>query len=123
MVVIDTNPCEKIKTLGIAYATNKRNSHVPMGDLERFMTAFLRYPYRRDSQRVARDVMLLILLTGLRPNEAATLKWSNVDFERKRIVLLNTKNGTDHIVPMTNLTYALFRYREAHAEKSSYVFR
>ncbi|MCD8492921.1 MAG: tyrosine-type recombinase/integrase [Geovibrio sp.] len=67
--------------------------------------------------------MLLILLTGLRPNEAASLRWSNVDFQRKRIVLLNTKNGTDHTVPMTNLIYALLRYREAHADKSPYVFR
>lgn len=123
MEVIDVNPCVSVKNLGIAYAIRKKNSHIAMEDLERFMTAFLNYPYRRDSQRVARDVMFLILLTGLRPNEAATLKWSNIEFERKRIVLLNTKNGTDHILPMTNLSYALFRYREAHAEKSSYVFR
>jgi integrase len=64
-----------------------------------------------------------MLLTGLRPNEAATLKWSNVDFERKRVVLKDTKNGTDHVIPMTNVIYALFRHREENNDKSPYVFR
>lgn len=123
MEIIEANPCEPIKRLGIAYPSNKRNGHIPMEDLGKFMTAFLDYPYQRDSQRVARDVIFLILLTGLRPNEAATLKWSNVDFDRKRITLRDTKNGQDHIVPMTNVIYALLRHREEHAEKSPYVFR
>ena len=123
MEIIDANPCASVKNLGIAYAIKKKNSHIAMQDMEKFMTAFLRYPYRRDSQRVARDVMFLMLLTGLRPNEAATLKWNNVDFERKRVVLRNTKNGTDHVIPMTSLIYALFRHREENNDKSPYVFR
>lgn len=123
MEVIDTNPCASVKHLGITYAIKKKNSHIAVEDMEKFMTAFVNYPYRRDSQRVARDVMMLMLLTGLRPNEAATLKWDNVDFKRKRVVLKDTKNGSDHVIPMTNLIYALFRLREEHSDKSPYVFR
>jgi len=92
-------------------------------DLEKFLTAFVRYDYARDSQMVARDVIVLILSTGLRKNEAQKLMWKDVDFKRKTINIPNTKNGRDHLLPMTQLTYSMLKYRQENAEKSKYVFR
>ena len=44
---------------------------------------------------------MLLLFTGLRRSEAATLGWSGVNFNEGYFKVHDTKNGTDHIVPMS----------------------
>lgn len=122
--VIDQNPCELVTNAGMRYRIGKRTRHIePNIDLGKFLKAFVNYKYQRDSERVARDVILLIITTGLRSQEARTLKWKNVDFERKLIIIPDTKNKLPHIVPMVPLTYSLLSYRQEYRDSSQYVFR
>ena len=51
----------------------------------------------------ARDCLLLGLLTGVRPSEALGLRWADVDFANATLTFRNTKNGTDHELPLTAL--------------------
>lgn len=46
------------------------------------------------------DFVRLLAFTGCRKNEAANLLWRDVDFDRSRIHLRVTKNGTPRYVPM-----------------------
>src|SRR4029077_11443505 len=71
--------------------------------------------------RTIRDYLLLVLFTGLRRNEAATLKWSAVDFDARTLTIEDTKNGIVHALPQTGLLYALLRGRVAKTT-SQYVF-
>ena len=87
------------------------------------MLALKNYKFLRDSERVSRDVILLILTTGLRLTEASTIQWKQINFNKKTILIPDTKNGRDHVVPMTPLTFAMLLYRREHHEDSSYVFR
>ena len=43
----------------------------------------------------------LYLLTGVRKEELLTLKWADIDLERKELKLTDTKNGKAHYVPLS----------------------
>lgn len=43
----------------------------------------------------------LYLLTGLRKEELLTLKWADIDFDRKELKLTDTKNGKSHYLPLS----------------------
>jgi len=70
-------------------------------------------------------VILLIITTGLRSEEARALKWENVDLRKERLAFIipDTKNGLDHTVSITPLSYSMLLYRKEHGEGSEYVFR
>jgi integrase len=73
------------------------------------------------NREVVRDFLLFVLLTGLRRNEAAKLTWNHVDLKDKTIVIKDTKNHTDHTLPLTDFLYDLLTKRKADA-KTKYVF-
>ena len=62
---------------------------------------------------IARDYLLLLLFTGLRRSEAASLTWADVDFKAKliRIPAEETKTNTKLDLPMTDYVYKLLRAR------------
>jgi len=122
--IINENPCQIVTQARMRYRIKAKTSHLEVNDdLPKFLTALTQYQYLRDSERVARDLTILILTTGLRSTEARTLKWENVDFRRKQFTIPDPKNRRPHTVPMVPLTYSLLRYREENAEGSEYVFR
>jgi len=43
----------------------------------------------------------LALETGMRRGELYALEWDRVDFERRQLILLKTKNGTARVVILT----------------------
>jgi integrase len=49
---------------------------------------------------LARDYLWFLLLTGCRAKEAHTLTWADVDLEDASVVLRDTKNHTDHRLPL-----------------------
>lgn len=67
------------------------------------------------------DYFLLILFTGLRQKEAASLTWENVDLLQKTFQLVDTKNRSTHILPMSNFVYSVFERRRI-STKSNFVF-
>ena len=54
-------------------------------------------------------LVVLALSTGARQMELLTLTWSQVDFEQKVLRLLDTKNGTARVLPMTGRALELMR--------------
>ncbi len=58
------------------------------------------------------DLYRLILLTGLRPGEAAALTADSIDAEAKTIRLTDTKNGRTHTVPISPQVSAIIKRRK-----------
>lgn len=54
-------------------------------------------------------VVVLALSTGMRQGEIMNLKWSDVDFQRGRIVLQETKNGERRVVPLTGIAFQILQ--------------
>lgn len=51
----------------------------------------------------------LLLLTGMRPSEAASLRWDQVRLAERRIVLTKTKTGRSRHVPLASEAVSLLR--------------
>ncbi len=70
---------------------------------------------------VARDYLLLVLFTGLRKTEAAALTWKNVDMQGRTLVVPDTKNREDHMLPLSDFLYTLL-LRRWQARVIDFVF-
>lgn len=96
--------------------TPKRNP-IPFDRLPDFYNAVMGLPL------MGRDYILLLLFTGLRRREAAGLRWSEVDFERRIICLptvrVKTRNALN--LPMTDFVADLLIARRQIGD-ANYVF-
>lgn len=68
------------------------------------------------------DYFLFLLLTGLRREEALGLRWDDVDFIGKTFVVRDTKNHSDHELPITNAILARRRLNTDGRAMSEKVF-
>jgi integrase len=64
------------------------------------------------------DIVRLLLLTGQRRTEISRLTWSEVDFDRKLIVLgaERTKNSRSHEVPLSSQALAILARQDRRTE-------
>jgi integrase len=60
-----------------------------------------------------RDFLLFLVLTGLRRNEAATLKWEDVNLRSKMFTVPDTKNHEPHSLPLSDFLYTMLKRRHA----------
>jgi len=67
------------------------------------------------------DFLLLLLFTGLRRSEAATLQWRDVDLQDSTFSLSKTKSRRPHSLPFSTFVRALF-IRRLGARRNEYVF-
>ena len=62
-----------------------------------------------------RDYLLLLILTGLRRQEAAALTWDCVDLKAKTLTVTDTKNREDHTLPLSDFLLAMLERRGSNA--------
>lgn len=60
---------------------------------------------------VVGDYILFSLITASRSIESATLRWSDVDLAKGRMVFRNTKNGQDYVFPIAPLARTILQRR------------
>jgi integrase len=87
-----------------------RTRHLRPDELAKFYTAVCELP-----SVIARDYLLLLTFTGLRRNEAATLRWEDVDLGAKiiRVPGASTKAGRKLDLPMSDFVHDLLAARRA----------
>ncbi len=68
-----------------------------------------------------RDFFKLLLFTGLRKDEALSLKWTQVDFEGKTFTILDPKNNNDLTLPMSTTITEIFKDR-LKCRENDFVF-
>ncbi len=78
---------------------------------------------RCDTNGIVRDYLLVVLLTGLRRSEAASLRWADIDFDSRtlKIDAERTKNHRVHRLPLTPFLLDLF-HKRFHSRHSEFVF-
>lgn len=68
-------------------------------------------------------IVVLCLSTGARKMEIVGLKWANVDFDRRMIVLHDTKNGERRVLPLSGLALDLLtKHAQVRHINSDLVF-
>jgi integrase len=102
------NPTRRLKRSW--FAVPRRERHVTAEQLPAFYKAVMELP-----NPVALDYILLLLFTGLRRREAASLTWDDVDLKAKviRIPAARTKGKRKLDLPMSDLVLGVFMARQA----------
>jgi integrase len=108
----EPNPTRRLKWHKVA----RRTRHLTVDQLPKFFKAVRVLP-----SPIAADYLTLLLFTGLRREEAASLTWKDVDFDARviRISGDKTKNGQALNLPMTDFVVELLKGRPG---RERYVF-
>ena len=124
--ILRANPCNVLKDKKVRSVLKPRDSFLdesPRAELLECLTKAVHPQYSGQITHSDADFVLLLLLTGLRVDEAKTLRWSNINFKEGWFKAENTKNHTDHTLPMTTSTEKLFSSRfKLIGESSEWVF-
>jgi integrase len=118
---VEHNPAEVVAKVVGRPKSSRNTSHLRYVflSIKPFMTAFVGSPI----SDVMRDWMVLVLTTGLRRTESMTLRWEQVNFEEKVIVIPNNKSMRYLVIPMIALTYNMLQQRYLKRDQDSdYVF-
>ena len=115
--VLALNPVDRLSQVRAWYKVERRRTLIEAHELKSWFAATENLP-----QEVSRDYLQLILFTGLRKMEAASLAWSNVNFEADTITIPDTKNREPHTLPLTDFLRTLLKRRQAMNSGSIWVF-
>jgi integrase len=111
------NPVTRLKRQW--FAQKRRKGRVQDHDLPTFFAAVQALP-----SRTAADYVLMLLFTGMRKKETASLRWTDVDLAGKTITVRaeETKAGRELQLPMSDFVFDLLVRRRALGSASPYVF-
>lgn len=119
------NPCNIIKTKKMRKALKPRERFLNNKERSILYDTLAQVEHKDYLGHIKKDdadLVWLLIHTGLRLDEARTMKWSSIDFENERFTAYNTKNHSDHTLPMTPATKKMFLSRESLRTDSNYVF-
>lgn len=111
------NPVQVLTQLKVWRKENYRRGQIPSSKFQDWHESVDRYP-----NPTARDYLKFLALTGLRRQEAADLKWGNVNFDSATFIVYDTKNGGDLELPLSNYCLGILRDRANRAQGSPFVF-
>jgi len=100
---IPDNPVQRLSQTRQWYKLERRSTFLKPHELKPWYDAV-----QKISNTIIRDYLLLTVFTGLRKQKGLQLKWSSVDMNDRSIIIIETKNGTPHNMPMSNYL-CLFR--------------
>jgi integrase len=73
-----------------------------------------------DENRLACNLMKMVLFTGMRRGELFNLKWDDVDFKRSFVHIRDPKGGADQIIPLNSESSKILHSNKR--SNSDYVF-
>jgi len=123
--IIVHNPVQRISHNKAWYREKTRSNIIQPNDLKDWFEAINNLPnhkinsIRNNISSTVTDYLTFILFTGLRQSEAAGLLWDDVDFNNNIFTVRDTKNHTDHTLPLTDSMSSLLENRLA---KSNSIF-
>ncbi len=122
--LIQDNPVKRLSQTRAWYRVERRQTMIKLHELKPwFQTVMnLKNDIKSRNRETIRDYLLLVLFTGLRREEAASMTWNNVDLQAKTLKVTDTKNHLDHTLPLSDFIYDFLQQRKANAV-NAYVFQ
>lgn len=114
--LITDNPVKRLSQTRAWYRIERRQTFIKSHELENWYTAVGNL-----GNETLRDYLLFILFTGLRRQEAARLKWDQVDLKSQLFRIIDTKNRELHTLPLPDYLFELLTSRYQNST-SDYVF-
>jgi integrase len=114
--LITENPVRRLSQTRAWYRVERRQTLIKIHELAPWYAGV-----QQLKNETLRDYLLLLILTGLRRQEAATLRWDQIDLTAKTLTVLDTKNHESHTLPLSNYLYELLLSRN-QKKINEYVF-
>ncbi|MBS1952559.1 MAG: integrase family protein [Cyanobacteria bacterium SZAS-4] len=110
------HPVKRLSQVNAWNRLQRRQSIIKDSDLKAWYSAVMAL----DNDAV-RDYLRLLLLTGMRKEEGASLTWGSIDLHSKTLKVLDTKNRQQHMLPLSQQLYEILLERW-QTRTSDYVF-
>ena len=114
--MITENPVKRLSQTRAWYRIERRQTFIKSHDLAAWYDGV-----QKLQNETLRDYLLLLILSGLRRQEAAQLMWQHVDLTAKTFTVTDTKNHESHTLPLTDHLYELLKSRN-QSKINEYVF-
>lgn len=114
--LVTDNPVKRLSQTRAWYKIERRQTYIKSYELAPWYQGI-----ELVQNEILRDYLLLILFTGLRRQEAATLTWEQIDLTAKTLTILETKNGEIHILPLSDYLHHLL-FQRYQSKTNQYVF-
>ncbi|QDL38790.1 tyrosine-type recombinase/integrase [Rhodoferax sediminis] len=98
------------------FPEERRKAAIPSVDLAAWFREVLALP-----NPVRRDYLLFVMLTGLRRQNAASVRWSDVDWANRALLVPSPKSGRPFQLPLSDLLLDLLKGRQG-CEQTKTVF-
>ncbi|VXC41973.1 conserved hypothetical protein [Pseudomonas sp. 9AZ] len=98
------NPTQRLKAMGGLHHIKPRDGVIPDALQPRWWRAVEALP-----DKEASAAFVFIALTGCRRGEALRLKTTDIDWQAKTVTFHDTKNRSDHRLPLCRRLYALLK--------------
>ncbi|MBU2753571.1 integrase family protein [Acidithiobacillus sp. CV18-2] len=112
--VLADNPVRVIGKTRAWFEVKRRTGWIQPHQLKPWVDAVMAL-----TNHTARDALMLLALTGLRKEEGLGLLWENVNLITKTVKVTDTKNHTDHILPIGDWLASMLAARPHYGQ---YVF-
>lgn len=99
------------------YKETRRRTYIKPHELKAWWDAV--HALENDTYR---DFFLLLLFTGLRRSEAASLKWTDIDFKDRTFTIPETKNGDPLVLPLSEYLFGILQERQKIYGNYKFVF-
>src|SRR5262249_16003313 len=120
--LIPSNPCKRLTALDKWHRVERRTRHIEPEKLKLWFDAMSHDTSDSVHRNTVRDLCVLLLLTGLREQEGASLKWNDIDLVSKRLLVQNTKNHRQHVLPIGSWLSQRLSQRRLETGLSEFVF-
>ena len=113
---VKNNFCSPLKI----YIKKPQVNNIVTEDLTTEQISKLLIAIDQDGNLVAKNVMMIVLFTGMRKSEILNLKWIDIKFERKMLFIRDPKNGLDQKIHLNSPAISILKNIEA--TKYPFVF-
>jgi len=114
--IIPDNPVDRISQAGGWYQIKRRETIIKPHEIAAWYTAVSNL-----QNATLKSYLLFLLFTGLRRQEAARLKWDQVDMKAKTVSIIDTKNDSPLTLPLSPFALDILKDLKHHAG-NEYVF-
>lgn len=115
--ILPENPVKRLSATRAWYVVERRQTIIREYQISAWWAAV----DALESRTVA-DYLKLLVLTGLRRNEAASLAWDNIDLRECTLTVPDTKNHRPQILPLGDYLADLLTQRRKDLPGATFVF-
>jgi integrase len=121
--LIAENPVRRLTQTRAWYRVDRRQTVIKPHQLPAWFAAVsqLKSDAVNGKADVVKDYLIFLVLTGLRRNEAARMRKTDVDLNARTFTIHDTKNKQSHTLPLSDYLYELIKPRVEEGE-GEYVF-